>query len=264
MKMTKSLSVLKGIAALLLVQHGVATHAEAPPWRPVTFTASKSGWMNLREINSSVAGSKVQHWYACGQDTVISFFPVDEINPNQRIEIFGNKPEGEFEGRLSYVRSTKEFVKDADRRSKFLATASVACSSPANVAVPPWMNVSASADRHFYLLPRDFQVNGANRTFWLNGHPSRKVSAHFKANSDGSPLPEWMGGPWEMWLVKFSRDYVARIEINCSSSQMRTLYDIEYDDGGNIKASRTRPSDYGLIPPGTVADGWREVVCLIK
>lgn len=262
--MAKSSSIITGISALLLLQQHSALRAETPPWEPRTFTVSKSGWMNLRKIVSSDKEFEAQFWYACGHRKMISFYPTREAEPN-RIEILGKQPDKEFLGYMRLVRTIEEFIKNATKREKFMATAAAACDAPANPETPSWMNLAAGPESGFtYLSARDFRVNGATRTFWVNGHSAREVTARLKRSSGDEGQPAFMFEPFQTLLVKHERNQIQLLEINCASNKLRSLIYVRYDEVGKVSESRQQPTQPEFIVPDTVADGWREIVCLIK
>lgn len=263
--MAKSSSIVIWIAALLLFQQHSAARAEAPPWEPRTFTVSKSGWMNLRKIVSSDKEFRGQFWYVCGHKKMISFFPPRELKPNDEIEVFDKQPDNEFFGYIRLVRTIEEFITNAAKRERFMVTAAAACGAPANPETPTWMNLAASPTASFYYLSeRDFRVNGSTRTYWVNGHPARQVTARLKRSSDDQDQPAFIFEPYKTWLVKYERNEIQRQEMNCASNKMRSLVYVKYDPSGKILESSQQPTQSEFIVPDTVADGWREIVCLIK
>lgn len=263
--MARSLSIISGIAALLLFQQHPATRAETPPWEDPTWTVSKSGWMNLRMIVSSDKDFSGQFWYVCGHKKMISFPPISDPKLDDVREVLGKQPDNEFFGRTSYVRPIEKFINNAAKRERFMAAAVAACDAPANPKTPSWMLIGAGRQSGFtYLSARDFRVNGATRTFWVNGHSSREVTARLKRSSGDEDQPAFLFEPYKTWLVKYERNQVQRQEINCASNKMRTLVYIKYDPSGEVLESDHQPTQPEFIVPDTVGDAWREVVCLIK
>lgn len=260
--MAKSLSIISGIAALLLFQQHSALQAEPAPWERITWTVTKSGWMNLRKMRSNVSELTGDHWYVCGQRKTIAFWRIINPNDDEYYDYPGQQLETdkEFIGPRRLVARADRFTKDP----KFLASASTACAAPASYEPPPWMNLIETPDGvHYYLLPRDFLVNGPIRTFWVSGHPAREVKRRSKIRNDGKPLVPTFGVDKE-WFVSYKRESIRRVEIDCQSAQSRTLYRTQYDASMNIIESITRPTEIEYIAPDTIADAWREVVCLIK
>lgn len=261
--MAKSSSIISGIAALLLFQQHSALQAEPAPWDRITWTVTKSGWMNLRKMRSNVSAFDGGRWYVCGQRKVLAFWEIEKPEDNKDHDVLGAIPvKGEeFFGNRRMIFPADSYMKDP----KFAASASTACAAPASSEPPEWMNLIETPDGdHFYLLPRDFLVNGPIRTFWVSGHPARKVAVRSKIGADGKPLDPYGGSDFNRWLIKYKRQSISREEINCQSAQSRTLYRTQYDASMNIIQSITRPSEIQYIAPDTVADAWREVVCLIK
>lgn len=270
--MAKSSSIISGIAALLLYPQHSAARAQPNDWNP-TFTVTKSGWMNLRKINmTGPIELPDEYWYVCGTRKVILWSKREQIEEDY--ELIGRAPDNEFQDEKYSLMEPEKFWNSNAEQARFMSSAVSACSAPPNKSEPARMNLSYSeggGPEFYYLLTRDFRASGNLRSFWLNSNSARKDKMRVKANSrlarlaseQEADLGEWLTGV-DTWWVSNQRNTVARYEINCGSNEIRGLTIVTYRPDGSVEDNDFQPGKFRAIIPDSVADSWREVVCLIK
>ena len=273
MKLSKSQVLISLVLAALADNRTLA--AVQPSGDPfnITFSVSKSGWRNLRKIDSSFKDIPVEYWYVCGARKILGFSKKQAIEDDY--ELLARPPNEEFQGEGYFTRELKEFVDNGNEKARFISSAQSACSLLPDPELPELINMGFSSQKRrtdfYYLLPRDFKVTGSIRSFWVNGHSARQDKMRIRAESDlakkgleqGIDFGEWLTGV-DTWWVSETRSSVARYEINCSSNEIRGLSYTKYEDDGSPNYSDNALEKFEPIIPETIAESWRELVCLIK
>ncbi|WP_397597381.1 surface-adhesin E family protein [Sphingorhabdus sp.] len=271
------------IAALLLPSvtipsfaHSSAVAAQKSSGDPfnITYTVSKSGWRNLRKIDSSYRDIPAEYWYVCGARLILGLPKKEQLG--DLYELVGRTPDKEFLGQKFFTLGLEVFSDSSLAGKRFMSSAVGACAATPDPAQPEQINAGyssqASMADFYYLLPRDFQVKGQIRSFWLNGYPARNDKMKFRSGAitisdfdeaGQANLEPYVSGV-DTWWVSETRSSIAKYEINCSSNEIRGLSYTKYGSDGSPNYSDSSPEKFEPIIPDTVADTWRELVCLIK
>lgn len=271
------------IAALLLpsvtipsIAHSSAVAAQKSSGSPLNFsyTVSKSGWRNLRKIDISYRDFPVEYWYVCGARVILGLPKKEQLG--DLYELVGRTPDKEFQGQEFFTLGLEVFSNSSLAGKRFMSSAVGACAATPNPAQPEQINAGYSSQAitadFYYLLPRDFQVKGQIRSFWLNGYPARKDKMKFRSGAVTILDPDKVAqanleahfSGVDTWWVSETRSSIAKYEINCSSNEIRGLSYTKYESDGSSNYSASSPEKFEPIIPETVADTWRELVCLIK
>lgn len=252
----------------------LAAQEDAPKSIDLTYTVSTYGWRNLRRIESSIEGIPTEYWYVCGSRKILGLPKKNNLDYDN-FELIDRAPHKEFGGDDYEIVELDQFGIYSKNRKNFLATAVSACATVPKAYYPELFSLGFSAQASgatfYYLLEKDFQAYGKIRAFWMNGHPARKdkmkirpSSKLFKIYQDNiDTLGDYLVGA-DSWWVSEKRNIVARIEINCASSEIRTINQLEYNTDGSVIFKQDHPEKFETIFPGSIADSWREAVCLIK
>ena len=222
--------------------------------------------------SSPVVTWDFEYWYVCSARKVILWSTKQQIEDDY--ELIGRAPGDEFQDEEYSLMELEKFWRNNAERTRFMSSAVSACAAPPDKVEPTRINMSLSngGDPEFYyLLTRDFRASGYLRSFWMHSNSARKAKMRVKPHSrlaglvseQGSDLGEWLTGV-DTWWVSNQRNSIARYEINCGSNEIREVTSVNYRLDGSVKDTNYRPGKFETIIPDSVADSWREVVCLIK
>lgn len=244
------------------------------PVQDFRYAVTDKGWRNLRYIEFPALRDMHEIWYACGRQKIIINFhkrPFDLEN----YEIIGGKvpAANQFEALSSEVIELENFInaRRAINRTDFINRLTASGSKTPVPKMPIAFGTGsseASLKAFYYILPREFNVQGAQRTFWLNTHYTAKIRYRLKPESPIYKGFEISGeqGRDEVndgWLGRRSPSGIMRMTVSCATNVLRVWSETTYNSDGTVDTSTEGDASVRIMPD-TVADGWRSMACLIS
>jgi len=270
--------MLKKLALILLCGIWPAATISQTPAVKAQYKVTDRGWRNLRYIDLDLGIDGLrdsdEYWYVCDRRKII-VSPIKNEFDSKSYQMTNptNLSDDIFQAFESQFIELDEFIKNRPiiNKDNFIKSLIMSCNSKLTDKEPGLINAGSSDSDNsifYYIAFRYFISKGDYRTFWLNTHRAEKVNYVIRP---GSVLYQAYKAINDVavdrisvsWLASRRPSSVMRIMVSCSTGNFRIFSETTYgSDGGGVTSTERGPTQ--LIIPGSVADGWRNLACLIQ